>query len=260
MSTGVNSSNRAFRTFRQASVKFLSMCPDESAPPKIPMCWICISNPAETGEHWAKASNVRDYFRKPTQQQPLYLQKNWVFDAKIGSDKSKKLKFGKSLCLDCNSSRTQPYDEAWDTIFEYLQTNWMKIRARGSFNLSHVFPDDPQGSMVRVQLYFIKVFGCLVHEEKVPLFGTGFSRYLYNAIRDPEVELAFCHSDQGRKMALRSEIHVWGRPGHIDGTVWLYLFSPVGVKVFYRRKGAALSIPSHVWNPNRLAVKINQGV
>jgi hypothetical protein len=64
-------------------------------------------------------------------------------------------------------------------------------------------------------------------------------------------------------MALRSEIHAWGQPnGIIDGTVWMYLVSPIAIKVFYRKAGAGLRPVGDVWHPldGNVRVAVNRGI
>jgi hypothetical protein len=182
-------------------------------------------------------------------------------DRRLGS---KLLKYKPSMCADCNNRRTQPYDRAWDSLHAYLRANWPAILRKGWFDLTRVFPVDPSRGALDVHLFFAKLYGCLVFEEQVPIDLSGFARSVYLEAPHREMVLGICNDDQARRpMALRSEIHAWGQPsGIIDGTVWMYLVSPIAIKVFYRKAGAALRPIGNVWHPRDgdVRVAINRGI
>jgi hypothetical protein len=243
--------------------------PDHAAVPRSgpALCWICSHNPATTREHWVKKADVVNYLRPASQQNPLFLQRNWKLNGKVGGANSKLLKFEPSICEDCNSHRTQPYDRAWDALHYHLRSNWQAIRRAGYFDLTVVFPEDPALGALHVHLYFAKLFGCLLYEERVPIDLSGYARSVYHGIPHPNMALGVCHDDQnttGRKMALRSEIHTWGQSRRIiEGTVWLYLMSPVGIKVFWRAPTAVDLRPvGATWHPQdgQTRVRVNRGL
>ena len=229
------------------------------------LCWICGHNPATTREHWLKKADVVNYLRPATQKNPLHLHRNWKPHGRVGGANSKLLKFEPSICEDCNSHRTQPYDRAWDTLHACLRANWPAILRTGHFDLTKVFPDDPALGALHVHLYFAKLFGCVAYELKVPIDLSGFARSIYFGVPHPDMALAVCNDDQARRpMALRSEIGVWGQPGGItEGTVWVYMVSPVAVKVFWRAPQAGdLRPEAATWHPldGQMRIKINQGI
>lgn len=229
------------------------------------LCWICGRNPATTREHWLKRTDADRYLRPMSQQDPLHLHMNWTPRAKVGGSKSKHLKFAPSICEDCNSWRTQPHDAAWDQLHGYLRANWPSILRTGRFDLANAFPDDPAVGGLHVHLYFAKLFGCLAYELKVPIDLSGFARSIYFGVPHPDMALAVCNDDQARRpMALRSELAVWGQPdGRIEGTVWVYMVSPVAVKIFWRAPQAADLRPiAATWHPldGQMRIKINQGI
>jgi hypothetical protein len=231
------------------------------------LCWICSHNPATTREHWLKRADLVNYLRPASQENPLLLHRNWKPHGKVAGPNSKLLKFEPSICEDCNSHLTQPYDRAWDALHGYLRGKWQAVRRAGYFDLRAVFPDDPALGALHVQLYFAKLYGCLLHEERVPIDLRGFARSVYHGVPHPDMALGVCHDDQnvtGRKMALRSEIHVWGQSRRvIEGTVWLYLMSPIGIKVFWRTPRAVDLRPiGATWHPldGRTRVRVNRGI
>src|SRR5687768_15532036 len=85
-------------------------------------CWIC-GQPATTGEHRFKASDLRSTFPKTSQSEPLRLNSAIIKNRRVGSVRSDILKFPNSLCHDCNTTRTQPYDRAWELLSSELRNN-----------------------------------------------------------------------------------------------------------------------------------------
>jgi hypothetical protein len=156
---------------------------------------------------------------------------------------------------------------AWDTLHGYLRPNWDAIRRAGYFSLTEVLPTDPALGALHVHLFFAKLNGCLLHEERVPIDLSGFARSIYFGVPRSDMALSICHDDRnktGRKMALRSEIHVWGQSDStVEGTVWLYLMSPIGIKVFWRTPLAADLRPTcATWHPldRKTRTAINRGL
>ena len=123
----------------------------------------------DTAEHRFKASDIRRAIRL-SQQQPAYLQINvQATNKEIGSAKAKALQFSKSLCGYCNNTRTQPYDRAWERLSEYIRTNWRQIRERRSLDLAVPFPGAIERGTLDVHLFFLKLFGCKVVQDREPI-------------------------------------------------------------------------------------------
>jgi hypothetical protein len=87
-------------------------------------CWICGAE-ATSGEHLLKESTLKELFGEVSQQKLLYHSSARKKNKHLQSTNSELVKL-RVLCAQCNSSRTQQSDLAWDTFIAYLN----KIKAR----------------------------------------------------------------------------------------------------------------------------------
>jgi hypothetical protein len=221
-----------------------------------PLCWICRTNPADSGEHRVKASDVRAAAPGISQKNPVFLQKNFQpTNIRVGSAKSKALMFSNSICEYCNSTRTQPYDVAWSTLSDYLRSNWAVIRRNGRFDLSKPFPGGTRKATLNVHLYFVKVFGCKLLEDKIPVDLAPFSDALMQGTAHPEVSVLVADDPvgEGKVLHFDSEVHTMAEKssGELHGALWMYNLPPVAIKVAYIKKGARLNAPGHPWHPDK---------
>ena len=190
-----------------------------------------------------------------SQATPVFLQRNsTATNDRVGSAKANRLKFAKSICAECNNELTQPYDLAWKRLSSYLLFNWPAIIKRGSFDLSKPFPGGTRAAALNVHLFFLKLFGCKLHEEGNGIDLTPFSKALLTSTAHPEVNITIANSVVGENSVLMydSEVHTMStQGGELHGAVWLYLVHPVAVKVGYIKGGARLHVVGHPWHPTR---------
>ena len=219
-----------------------------------PVCWICGTRRADSGEHRFKASDVRAVAPRVSQSTPSYLQLNSkATNTQIGSARADKLKFARSICTECNSTLTQPYDLAWESLSSYLRSNWPTIARRGQFDLSKPFPGSTRTAALHVHLYFVKLFGCKLHADLVPVDLAPFSRALLTGTAHPEISLTVAEHPVGdRILAYDSEVHTMrDRGGDLHGALWAYVVREAAIKIGYIRAGAALHVVGHPWHPSR---------
>jgi hypothetical protein len=125
----------------------------EATPaPKSALCWICNSRPANSGEHRFKASDLRKVATQVSHLTPIFLQRGKATNDRVGSARSDRLKFAKSICTYCNNTLTQPYDLACEHLSQYLQATWPTIIKRGSFDLSKPFPGGTRTAALNAHL------------------------------------------------------------------------------------------------------------
>ena len=233
------------------------VAPDLAGTAAIPsLCWICRTRPADSGEHRFKASDVRAVAPEVAQASPVFLQRNsQATNDRIGSAKSDRLKFAKSICTECNNTLTQPYDLAWERLSAHLLANWMTIVKRGRFDLSKPFPGGTRAAALNVHLFFVKLLGCKLHADAVPIDLATFSNALLTGTAHPEVTITIARSAFGGNdgvLMYDSEVHTMkNQAGDLDGALWLYLVHPVAVKVGYIKAGAPLHVVGHSWHPSR---------
>lgn len=150
-------------------------------------CWICGAH-ADSGEHRVKASDLKLLFPDVSQQKPIFTKDKDGNIIAVGSLKSNKLKWESRLCHACNTTRTQPHDRAWEKLSTYLQT--VKPSAK-RIKLSNVFPGSSKTSMVKVHLFFTKLFGCLIAEHAIPIPLEPFSDAILEGKPHPHLLLGF---------------------------------------------------------------------
>ncbi len=131
-------------------------------------CWIC-GNKGNTGEHLLKASDLKAHFGHVSQKKPLYFNTDGKKKIKLGSKKGQRLKSKAVICNSCNSNLTQPYDKAWEKLSAYLRTNWTALNKTKKLDLSKVFPGSSKKSLLDMHLYFVKLFGCRIIENNIPI-------------------------------------------------------------------------------------------
>lgn len=229
------------------------------------LCLICRSNPANSGEHRLKASDIRARLPNLGPRNPVFVQRGRATNDPIISAKARILKYPKSLCSSCNDTLTQPYDLAWEKLSKYLHENWDSIVKRGYFDLSKPFRGHTRAAALDVHLFFVKLLGCKIHESNASIDLTPFSQALRTRTAHPEISLTLCANHVGRdRIAVQeSTVHTWqDAQGRIDCAVWLYSVLPVAVKVHYLRTGTRPKVVGRPWHPRDTAkiVRLSQPV
>ncbi|MCK1819252.1 hypothetical protein MTQ10_06430 [Streptomyces sp. XM83C] len=75
------------------------------------------------------------------------------------------LKFAKVLCANCNNSRSQPFDAAYETFSRYVRTNSRVGEEYFSFKFSNIYGSDWRNEREALVRYFVKAIGCRLAED-----------------------------------------------------------------------------------------------
>jgi len=143
-------------------------------------CWIC-GKSANSKEHIIKASDLKQAFGNVSQSFPLYYHEDDRRNIPVGSiKKSDRVKFSKNICRICNGSLTQPNDQSWSKLSDYLYKNQGSLRRSKKLSLKKIFPGATKESIKNIQLFFIKWLGCRIIEENVPFDISRFSKCILN--------------------------------------------------------------------------------
>lgn len=202
-------------------------------------CWICGAEDAATREHMVKASDLKALFAKPSQAKPLFFNASdqpsrpRCRNVKVGGLKSDTLKFARNICGTCNSTRTQPYDEAWQHGSRELRNAVSQLREDGSFSVNWLFPSDTPRNMRHLHLYFTKLFGCLVVESNIPIDVAPFAKALTEGHPHPHIYLAFGYLPLAVAAAGGSDVDTYQLNGQVALASWLYHVGNLAVKVMY---------------------------
>lgn len=225
----------------------------------LPKCWIC-GDAATTGEHKTKRSDLRSVFGIPTQSNPLYLHDAEKRNRRVGSLDAKVLKSPGRICPHCNNTRTQPHDRAWEKLSAALRTRTPAIAPGSIVRTNRIFRYDTAREMLNVHLYFVKLFGCHIAGNDIPLDIASFADAIMNEKAHPCVYLKFgCgRMFAGKPMTGMSDM--WLTPAPPGGTstfaTWFYDVETVGINVMFavaeeRRQGLV-----GAWHPGHSTTKL----
>lgn len=200
------------------------------------LCWIC-GNPANSGEHRAKASDLKMLFRDVSQRSPIFTKDRQGKIISIGSLKSDKLKWDAKICHECNTTTTQRYDLAWQKLSAYLQKESQRPeeqRPKEKIRLKNVFPGSVNSSMLDVHLFFVKMFGCIIAEHNIPIDLSPFSQALLGRVPHPHVLLGFGILPSWTKnKAFITPVNAFNVGGTVEFACWYYMVRKVFVDAVY---------------------------
>jgi hypothetical protein len=221
----------------------------QAADPGRPLCWICNRNEANSGEHKTKRSDLLAVLGEPTQEEPFYLHDLERRNRPVGSLNAKILKAPIRICSECNTTRTQPHDRAWEQMSDRLRARRLKVGRWVRAN--RIFPHYTRREMTNVHLFFLKLFGCMICEAKanghdLPIDIAPFSQAIMTTRAHPEVHLQLgkCDGTVGR-----SNLHCWTTaPGNSVIAAWLYEIDTIAVSVLFVQEGRFERRPD-LWHP-----------
>ena len=207
-------------------------------------CWIC-GSVAKTGEHLIKASDLRTEFPKF----PVYYHTDTQKNLKIQGPKSKKLKSMARICAYCNNELTQPYDRAWEKLSSFLNLRYPLIQSGNRIKLRKVFPGEIHIQMINVHLYFVKLFGCLIQENNIPINLKPFSNAILNNRDHENIYIAICPKLTGVTGYTDLVISKDQITGRTVFAVWYYEFCKFCVRVMFVEPNQSRKGLSCAWHP-----------
>lgn len=210
---------------------------------EMPNCWIC-GSPASTGEHIPKKSDLKSNFPTPNQQSPLYYSDYNKRNIPIGSFNNLNLTIQKIICADCNNNRTQPHDLAWEDFSRKLSDQINLNDAEIMDNICIAFPIEDQ---LKIHLYFVKLFGCLIIERGVPIDISGFSKAILDNIPHPNMYLKLGllkNKSVGPTEILIKENNTYA--------TWFLDLGAIAVNVIYSKTGCGYQGLQGAWHPRFL--------
>jgi hypothetical protein len=121
-------------------------------------CWIC-AKVADTREHKFKKSDlIRSSTTWAPDDLPYFIGSGGR--RRIPSANSRLATFGKVLCGDCNSARTQPFDRAYEAFSTWVNNAGETIMTMDKLDFTVIYGPNFQPSVLDLQKYFLKHFGC----------------------------------------------------------------------------------------------------
>ncbi len=219
-----------------------------------PPCWIC-GNPATTGEHGIKRSDLRDVFGAPTVSNQLYLHDAERPNRRVRSLDARLLKSPRKICGYCNSTRTQPHDRAWEKLSKALRNRTPAITPGSVVRTNRIFPHHTAREMLNVHLYFVKLFGCHIVGGDIPIDITGFADSISVERAHPLVYLKFgCgRTFAGKPMTGMSNMELQLKlPDKLCVfATWSYHIENIGVSVTLALDQAKWRSSVGAWHPRQ---------
>ena len=160
-------------------------------------CWIC-GDVGTTGEHRTKRSDLRLALGNPTQANPAYFHDAKRANQLVRSLDAEVLKSPSRICAKCNNARTQPHDKAWEKMSEHLRSRQPPLKPGDVVRGNRIFPYDTKRHMLCVQLYFLKLFGCMICESgrPIPIDVASFASAIQSGSAHPNVYLKLGKGDR----------------------------------------------------------------
>jgi hypothetical protein len=138
-------------------------------------CWWC-GAPADSNEHKYKRSDLA----RILSAEGLY---------RGGADggitirsirRSPQVRFGRTMCHNCNNARSQPFDLSYDIFSDYLTKAMPKLWERDGLDMVEIFGQDWRNHQLNLARYYAKHFGSLMVDNGVPA-PTGLIEFLDGA-------------------------------------------------------------------------------
>jgi hypothetical protein len=162
-------------------------------------CWIC-GAPADSREHKFKRTDLaRSSQTWATGDLP------YLFDARgtrrLQSPHSHHATFGKVLCGDCNSAKTQPFDQAYEKFSAWVNGRGKAILAMDELDFAPIFGSQASTSLLDLQKYFVKQLGCRLASEHFAI-PSGLAASLWSQDLAP-FEISLARNELFRGLSIR---------------------------------------------------------
>jgi len=231
-------------------IDVLAIREEKKVPVAAPtLCWICNRNEANSGEHKTKRSDLAAVLGSPTQDQPFYFHDLERRNKPVKSLDAKILKAPVRICAECNTTRTQPHDRAWEQMSDQLRSRRLVVGRWVRAN--RIFLHDTRRHMINVHLFFLKLFGSMLCEAKanghdVPIDIAPFSAAILNGRPHPDVHLQFGKCDG---IVGRTNLHCWRTEHESILAGWLYELDSIAVSALFAQAGR-WEHRADLWHPH----------
>lgn len=123
-------------------------------------CWIC-GSPADSSEHKIKRKLLVDLFGAGPYHGPHEMLHSIGGQfVPLKGPGAKQMKYENVICARCNSTGTQPFDQAYDLYCRHVIDNADVIIARRVIDFADIFGPQWAQQQANVFKYFAKLFGC----------------------------------------------------------------------------------------------------
>jgi len=130
------------------------------------VCWWC-GKSANSREHRHKKSDIKLLFGNKFCGEPILLKDNQ--QKKLQGPNSDLLKFERVLCQNCNNSRSQPFDRAYDCFINYTLNNYDKLLNDRIINFNEIDKTNTKQIKNDIFRYFTKIFCCRLASNNISI-------------------------------------------------------------------------------------------
>ena len=131
------------------------------------ICWWC-GGIADSSEHKIKRTDLIEVYGKGPflDEEKLF----YVVDEKslpVQSAKSDFIKFKRSLCKECNNSRSSVFDKDYSCFISYIKSHYNEILNTQEVNFKTIFGEHWLSKKQNVIRYYLKHIGCQLSSDGI---------------------------------------------------------------------------------------------
>lgn len=206
---------------------------------------------ATTREHRSKRSDLKAVFGD---RGGVFLQTDQRRNRRVQSIDSKLAKYEPSLCVRCNTKRTQQHDLAWEALSASLRRRRPPLIPGGYIRCDRIFRYRTSQKMLDVHLFFVKWLGCQIVETHIPITPDicSFRAALLASKPHKNIWLSFGLAGGGSVAASDLDAASFTSSDAFDYLARFYIVDDIAVRV--RFSGLKLPDDWHPQNGNRLLI------
>jgi len=216
-------------------------------------CWICEAE-ADTHELLVKESDLGVFFKDVPPKRPIVLQSDKRRNHPLCGSKLNKLKTtNRVICRRCDEKKTDHFDHAWSDVLQYFQQHWSFIKKSRSVKLQKIFHEKHSKLSLSFHLYFVKLFGCRIMDENLPIDIKDFSKSVSEEKPHPRIFLNFFY----RNLPSHSTLHVGPSSilrkennGQCEEASWTYTLGELDIQIVWFKNKPTLHQPK-TWHPDQ---------
>ncbi|MDO9475141.1 MAG: hypothetical protein Q7L07_00420 [Pseudohongiella sp.] len=128
------------------------------------------------------------------------------------------------------------------------------MRKGSIVKISKIYPGCTKQGMLNVHLYFVKIFGCAIQEQEIPIDIGPFQQAILKGVAHPNLQIAI---GVNKSMATgNSDLELASLNGKPAFATWFYVAGSIAVNVMYaepneRRQGLIGS-----WHPSTISKRL----
>ena len=201
-----------------------------------------------------KASDFKGVFGRVTQRNPVRRHSPFVRNQPVRGVKSSVLKFSPSICANCNNSRTQAHDKAWEALSSGVRDAKPALGPGDRLPLRSFFGGHIKKFMLDVHLYFLKLLGCYAVEYSVPLPTKSFAVAILSEVAHPHIYLGFVavQAPEAKREIFVGHIQALRFGKNLVAAEWFYVVGGLGVHVGYVEPGHPKFHKHRGWHPDQV--------